>query len=129
MKEKLTKNNQSNIVKESYKAEIDRLKLFNARWNSYISNLVKEYPTDKTRKLYYTSEMITEILSSNENVDYSAIDKIEEIFKIIDNGKDISFNKRNSLFGETESGFNMEDVLNPGELDLMSLCKELGATD
>ena len=129
MEKKLTKNNQQNTLKECYKAEIDRLKLFNARWNSFVSSAVKEYPTDKARKLAFVSEMITEILNSSETPDYSAVEKIEEIYKIIDDGREIKLDREQSLFGETESGFNMEDVLNPGELDLMSLCKELGATD
>ncbi len=129
MEKKVVKNNQSNTVKESYKAEIERLKLFNARWNNFVSSIVKKYPTDETRKLNFVSEMITEILSSTDNPDYSVTQKIEEIYKIIDDGKEIKFDKKRSLFDESESGFNMEDVLNPGKLDLMSLCKELGATD
>ena len=49
--------------------------------------------------------------------------------KIIEN-EDLTTQKRPSLYGEGENGFNMEDVLNPkGELDLMSLCKELGVTE
>ena len=76
-----------------------------------------------------SSLLITEILSSSDNPDYSMVEKIEEIYKIIDDGKEIKFDKKRSLFDESESGFNMEDVLNPGKLDLMSLCKELGATD
>ena len=129
MEKKVAKNNQSNTVKESYKAEIERLKLFNARWNNFVSSIVKKYPTDETRKLNFVSEMITEILSSTDNPDYSLTQKIEEIYKIIDDGKEIKFDKKRSLFDESESGFNMEEVLNPGKLDLMSLCKELGATD
>ena len=123
------KNNQTTTEKESYKAEIERLKLFNARWNYFVSSIVKKYPTDETRKLNFVSEMITEILSSTDNSDYSMVEKIEEIYKIIDDGKEIKFDKKRSLFDESESGFNMEEVLNPGKLDLMSLCKELGATD
>ena len=129
MEKKVAKNNQSNTAKESYKAEIERLKLFNARWNNFVSSIVKKYPTDETRKLNFVSEMITEILSSTDNPDYSLTQKIEEIYKIIDDGKEIKFDKKRSLFDESESGFNMEEVLNPGKLDLMSLCKELGATD
>jgi hypothetical protein len=64
-----------------------------------------------------------------ETPDYSVMDKVEEIYKIVDDGREFKTEERPSLFGETESGFNMEDVLNPGELDLLSLCKELGATD
>ena len=112
-----------------YTAEIEKLKLFNARWKAYINSVVKKYPSDATRKLAFVSELITEILMRGETPDYSVMDKVEEIYKIVDDGREFKTEERPSLFGETESGFNMEDVLNPGELDLLSLCKELGATD
>ena len=38
--------------------------------------------------------------------------------------------KPTGLYGTSESGFNMDDVLNPKEdLDLMAICKELGVTE
>lgn len=116
-------------AKEQYKAEVEKLKLFNARWNNYVNQIVREYPSDKTRKLAYVSELITEILMREETPSYSAVDKIEDIYKIVDDNKEVKFDKTQTLYGKTESGFSMEDVLNPGKLDLMSLCKELGATD
>ncbi|MBQ3235101.1 MAG: hypothetical protein IJA97_02960 [Clostridia bacterium] len=119
----------TNHAKEQYKAEVEKLKLFNARWNNYVNSIVKEYPSDKTRKLAYVSELITDILMKEETPSYTALNKIEDIYKIVDDGRELKFDKSKSLYGKTESGFNMEDVLNPGELDLMSLCKELGATD
>lgn len=116
-------------AKEQYKAEVEKLKLFNARWNSYVNSIVREYPSDKTRKLAYVSALITDILMREETPDYTAVQKIEDVYKIVDDGKEVKFDKTKTLYGKTESGFNMEEVLNPGELDLMSLCKELGATD
>ncbi len=117
-------------AKEQSKAEIERLKLFNARWNSYVNKIVKEYPCDKTRKIVALSQMITEILMREESFEYTPLNKIEDIYKIIDDGSDEKFDRTKTLFGESENGFNMEDVLNPKEeLDLMSLCRELGATD
>ena len=117
-------------AKEQYKTEIDRLKLFNARWSAFINQTVRNYPSDKTRKLAFVSEMITEILSREDTPTYTSKEKLEEIYKIFD-GDNIKVEKqKKSLYGESETGFNMEDVLNPkGELDLMSLCKELGVTD
>lgn len=117
-------------AKEQYKAEIERLKLFNARWNNYVNKIVKEYPSDKTRKIVACSQMITEILMREESFEYTPLNKIEDIYKIIDDGTEDKFDRTKTLFGESENGFNMEDVLNPKEeLDLLSLCRELGATD
>ena len=115
-------------AKQRYKIEVERLKLFNARWNAFVNKTVKEYPSDKTRKLVALSEMITEILSKDETFEPNE-KKIEDIYKLIEN-EGTSLEEKPSLFGKSESGFDMEEVLNPkGELDLMSLCKELGVTD
>ena len=37
-------------VKEQYKVEVERLKLFNARWNAFVNKTVKADPSDETRK-------------------------------------------------------------------------------
>ena len=115
-------------AKEQYKIEIERLKLFNARWNSFVNKTVKEYPSDQTRKLVVVSEMITEILMREEEEYYTAKDKIEDIYKLIDK-EGATYTERPSLFGKSENGFDMEEVLNPkGELDLKTLLEELGVT-
>ena len=124
--------NITETAKEQYKIEVERLKLFNARWNAFINSTVKKYPSEQTRKLVVVSQMITEILMRDEEPFYTCKDKIEDVYKIIDNG---DFNmpskiEKPSLYGKSESGFDMEEVLNPkGELDLKTLLKELGVTE
>ena len=69
--------------------------------------------------------MIKEILQSEDTSEFSNKDKLDAIFKLTKQAS--APTKR--LYGESDNGFNMEDVLNPkGELDLMALCKELGVT-
>ena len=58
-------------AKEQYKIEIDRLKLFNARFNAFVNKTVQNYPSDQTRKLVVVSEMITEILMRDEEDFYT----------------------------------------------------------
>ena len=117
-------------VKEQYKVEIERLKLFNARWNAFVNKTVKAYPSDETRKLVVVSQMITEILMRDEEEYYTAKDKIEDVYKLIDKEGICKEEQRPSLFGKSDNGFDMEEVLNPkGELDLKSLLKELGVTE
>lgn len=113
-------------AREQYKTEVDALKLFIDRWTAFVSDTVKSYPSDKTRKLVAVSDMIKEILQGDDCATVSNKQKIEEIYKITDGFKI----QAPSLYGESENGFNMEDVLNPkGNLDLMELCKELGVTE
>ena len=117
-------------VEDAYKAEVQKLKLFSSRWSVFVNQTVKKYPSDATRKLVAVSEMITEILLKDDLPDYTDRQKIEDVYKIIEKEGDFAPINNASLFGESDNGFNMEEVLNPkGELDLMSLCKELGVTD
>lgn len=114
----------------AYKTEVQKLKLFASRWSLYVNQTVKKYPSDATRKLVAVSETINEILQRDELPDYTDKQKIEDIYKIIEKEGDFTPVQNASLFGESDNGFNMEEVLNPkGDLDLMSLCKELGVTE
>ena len=115
----------TNQSREQYKAEIENLKSFIDRWNAFIEETVKSYPSDKTRKLLYISDMIKEILQSEDTDEFSSKEKIDAIYQLT---KQTTVQNK-SLYGVSDNGFNMEDVLNPkGELDLMALCKELGVT-
>ena len=116
----------TSAAKEQYKVEIDRLNMFTARFNTFVKEVVNAYPTDKTRKLVAVGEMLKDILTTTETEVYTSKDKILDAYKIIDG---MSF-KPSGLYGVSESGFNMDDVLNPkGDLDLMAICKELGVTE
>ncbi len=116
----------TSAAQEQYKVEIDRLNMFTSRFNTFVNEIVNAYPSDKTRKLSAVAEMLKEILTKNETESYTSKDKILEAYKVIDG---MTF-KPKGLYGESENGFNMDDVLNPkGELDLMAICKELGVTD
>lgn len=115
----------TNQSREQYKAEVENLKLFIDRWNSFVEETVKSYPSDKTRKLLYVSDMIKEILQSEDTSEFSNKEKLDAIFKLTKQAS----TPTKTLYGVSDNGFNMEDVLNPkGELDLMALCKELGVT-
>ncbi len=116
----------TNAIKEQYKVEIDRLNMFSSRFNAFVKEIASAYPSDKTRKLTAVAETLKEILIKDETEVYTSKDKISEAYKIIDG---MSF-KPAGLYGISESGFNMDDVLNPkGDLDLMAICKELGVTE
>ena len=123
------KDKQTKTAIEEYEIEVERLKLFNARWNAFVHKTVQSYPSDQTRKLVVVSDMITEILMKEEAEFYTAKDKIEEVYKLIDKEGDLTSIQRPSLYGKSDNGFDMEEVLNPKEkLDLKTLLSELGVT-
>ena len=117
------------VEKEKYQTEIKNLRLFVSSFNEYVSEIVKAYPSDRTRKAVAVSDALKDILSREETATYTAKEQVLEAFKIIESVVPKKDSKQ-SLYGEGENGFSMDEVLNPkGELDLMSLCKELGVTD
>lgn len=97
-------------VLTKYRVEVDRLKLIVGRLQSLCDEIVKQSPSDFTRRQSATIALVNEILEKDEVEGYSVKDKLEEIYKI-----------------GGEDGFNLDDVLNPKEeLNLMDLCRELG---
>ncbi|MBR2376288.1 MAG: hypothetical protein IKA85_00725 [Clostridia bacterium] len=113
----------TSAAKEQYDTEISKLKLFIEKFNEYTEDIVKEYPSDKTRKTVVVGQMIKDILNREETLEYTSKEKIAEIYKIVLDNKP----QRKGLYGIGENGFDMDEVLNPKEeLDLDSLLKELG---
>lgn len=113
----------TSAAKEQYDTEINKLKLFIEKFNEYTEDIVKEYPSDKTRKTVVVGQMIKDILNREETLEYTSKEKIAEIYKIVLDNKP----QRKGLYGIGENGFDMDEVLNPKEdLDLDSLLKELG---
>ena len=85
---------------DKYNAELDRLKLFVEKWNAYVSDIVEENPSNKTRKAVMIGNMLKEILSKADAPDYGCREKIIEMYSIIDDVKP----KKKSLYGEGENG-------------------------
>ncbi len=100
-----------------YNVELQRLNNFIQRWQNALPEPDKGIEGKKRRAL---SMALAEILK-----DKPCVNSIEEGVALLD--------KLNGVIGgnvQSESGFNLEEVLNPGnELDLESLCKELGVMD
>ncbi len=117
-----TINNYSQ--EEKYKAEVNMLKLFVSKFTKYTSQIVRENPCDKTRKIDATMRIINDILSERETPLYTSVDKVKEMYSLI-NVEEV----KESFYGEGVNGFRIDDVLNPKEkLDLKELLTELGVT-
>ena len=119
------KNNVDNL-ELSYQTELKKLALVADRFNSFMVETVNKYPNDKTRKLYSVSTLITEIVEKNETPNYSSKQKVEEIYRVLDEFMPTATVKEQ----DGENSFNLDDVLNPKkDLDLLELCRELGVTE
>ncbi len=113
----------TSAAREQYETEVNKLKIFIEKFNSYMDDVVSTYPSDSTRKTVVVGQMIKDILNREESLEFTSKEKIASVYKLIEDYKP----KKKSLYGEGENGFNMDDVLNPKEeLDLDTLLKELG---
>ena len=105
-------------ARKKYEKELIRLRIFVERWQSALPE-PKEI-TPESRKRRALAVALSEILKDNPcNSD-------------IDEGVKLLEKLTNAINGGAGSGgeFNLEEVLNPGsDLDLASLCKELGVMD
>lgn len=125
-----TAENKADEIKKTaelkYIAECERLKNFKERWSKYFGYLSETYP------YYKAVSESRDILSALDVVlgkSSSSIDMIEELDLTLDRlriGNNEEIKKHIALTTPSENGFDMDAVLNPGELDLGDLCKELG---
>lgn len=120
-------------AEKKYLSEIECLKSFAVRWREYFNSLKEKYPLygkiDEAKNVF---DEINSVILKNSGV--KAIDKIN------DKLDDFGVNKTPNIFNPqgvindyisatSDNGFNLNDVLNPGELELGELCKELGLID
>ena len=109
-----------------YDVELKRIALIRERLTSFMKNAVNKYPSNETRKLNMVADLITEIIEKNDTPNYTSKNKVEDVYKLIEEFSPLSVSNNKQV----ENTFNLDEVLNPkDELDLMSLCKELGVTD
>lgn len=117
--------------KLEYELEFERLKKFSSAWDDYFKKIKEKYPASKTiKKAVKVKEHVNQ-----PGKDYMPKQTIKELEKMIDEDKKVHpvFDPKKKLgdyiAATSDNGFNMEEVLNPGELELEDICKELGLID
>ena len=107
-----------------YSLELQRLKKFTEKWDDYFKDLQEKYPRSETIKKAIKIKDKVKEFSKNSN----AKKAIEQLDGIIDEKK--KFNPKQKIkdyvVATSDTGFNLDEVLNPGKLELEDLCKELG---
>ncbi len=110
-----------------YSLELERLKQFSNRWQKYLEELKEKYPLyEPISKAIDINEEINAISLDQEPKD--AVENLDD--KLIDIEMNKPFNPKVKIHEYIAAtginGFNIEEVLNPGDLELEELCKELG---
>ena len=113
--------------KQDYALELERLKKFSTRWDNYFKELKAKYP------MY---PPVNQALEFKNAIDLGDNLSAKEIINKIDNElpeKKEKFDPKSKIkdyiSATSDNGFNLDDVLNPGELQLEDICKELGLID
>ena len=109
-----------------YVLEMQRLRAFSEKWDKYFNKLKEKYPTSKTVKK--AIEIKNQV--DAEPKDSDAKKTIEKLDSMV-SAENKNFNPKSKIKDyicatTSESGFNINEVLNPGKLELEDLCKELG---
>ena len=118
----------------SYELAIKKISIFIERWNSYFRKLSEKYPYyPEVQASIELKDKVSQILKGK---DYAiSLDKAE--IMLSDKEKQLkgkaNFDPKSKIqdyiASTSDTGFNLDEVLNPGVLKLEDLCKELGLTD
>lgn len=125
------------IIASKYSLEIENIKMFCARFNTYFDYLLNKYPYYP--EIQSTKETYDKLLSISVNNNLTPEERLKKASKLFGKGNSVttpdgkSFDpkiKIDEYIASTgDNGFNLDEVLNPGELRLEDLCKELGLTE
>lgn len=116
------------LAQAEYSLEIERIKRFSQKLDKYFEQLEQRYPYyPTTKKAVAINKKIKSANSEN------AKEELDDIEKMLPNDNEVEFNPKSKIadyiVATDGSGFNMDEVLKPCELNLEDLCKELGLMD
>lgn len=118
----------------SYELAVKKISVFIERWNSYFKKLSEKYPYyPEVQASIELKDKVAQILKGKDYA--TSLDKAEILLADKErqlNGKGVFDPKskiQDYIASTSDSGFNLDEVLNPGVLKLEDLCKELGLTD
>ncbi len=113
-----------------YMLEVERLKKFVSRWEKYFEELKERYPHYQPVKK--AIEFVGKIERVSEDEDpKEVVSRLDgAIPKSVANEKFDPKSKIKDYIAATgNNGFNLDEVLNPGKIELEDICKELGLMD
>ena len=115
------------VTNEKYALVVEELKKFSNDWKEYFDFLKEKYPNyDTIQKAVKLKEALdNNILGGDDKL---TVKEMEEKLSNITSRLDFKPKDkiRDYIAATSDNGFNLEEVLNPGKLELEDLCKELG---
>lgn len=111
-------------AKEQYLQEMQRLKAFVENWNDYFDDLKEKYPLySNVKKALKIRDRVKDFNGGDVKVAITELDESIDKYKIKFNPKQ---KIKDYIASTGDNGFNLDEVLNPGKLELEEICKELG---
>ena len=108
-----------------YSLEEEKLKKFSVKWKSYFGYLKEKYPFYPALKEREALLEKVNGLFGNSSPTQTVI-KADELLADEENAFNPQRRINDYISATGDNGFNLEEVLNPGELKLEDLCKDLG---
>lgn len=125
--EKASETNEKTELR--YYLAVEELKRFVDKWRGYFDYLKKKYPfypiVKKSAELKDYIKKVTDEKSPKEIVS-SLNEKLSDLSEEKDKPFDPKDIIKDYVAATSDNGFDLDEVLNPGELQLEDLCKELG---
>ena len=120
------------LINVKYELEMKKLKFFTLKWKNYFDYLQEKYPYYKINgEIEELKKSVNDIFGA-EGTDREKIEKLSAVIKeeaAATENKPFNPKEKIEAYINAEGGLDMNEVLNPGELDLEDLCKELGLMD
>ena len=112
-----------------YSLTVEKLKNFYSRWNGYFTELKNKYPMYPA--VTESAELVENLKSLFKTKNpQRAVEKLYSKFSKRQGNNTQIFDPKSKIndyiAATSDSGFNLDEVLNPGKLELEDLCKELG---
>ncbi len=104
------------------------MKKLSIDWQDFFDSLKEKYPTyEVINEIIETKNKIDRILNSSKGI--NAVKEVKDTLGSVKKPSKV-FNPQSKIneyiAATSDSGFNFDEVMNPGDLKLEDLCKELG---
>ena len=116
------------VSEQQYLATLESLYAFSIKWKNYFNYLKEKYPFyPAVKQVVSLKEEINKALGYKTNKE--GLNAIKDKFEKTANDSQFFDPKakiQDYIVATSDNGFNLDEVLNPGDLRLEDLCKELG---
>lgn len=117
-------NETDETIKLHYDLELEKLKKFSERWSEYFKALRSQYPLYPP--IQNALSLVDAVNGDNEDSIQVVEGLIEQLDKLDGEMVDPKQKINDYIVATSDTGFDINQVLNPGELELEEICKELG---